>query len=137
MLAITLNTNEIKDRAAVEVEFGRIATDMRSAEYAQLTEAPSAPHRLKISHQESGSGASKRRRSLVRFDKTVTGVSTKPVVVSAYAVVDIPVGDLSTYDAAKDVLAELMSLCATTGAGTTVLFDCSGNGASALVQGTL
>jgi len=137
MLPTTLNTNEVKDRAGAEVEFGRRFTDQSTLEFSVLTEAPSAPHRLKVSHLEAGSGTAKRRRSLVRVDKTVTGVSLNPVVVSCYVVLDIPVGDLSVYDEAKNVLAELMSFCATTGAASTVLFDCTGNGASALVSGTL
>jgi len=137
MLNNSLNTNEIKDAAGAEVEFGAISTLDRSKTYASLTEAYSAPHRLKVSHQETGMGTKKRRRSVVRFDKTVSGVDTLPVTVSAYMVLDVPIGDLSTTTEAKNVLAEVMSFCATTGAATTVLFDCSGNGASALVSGSL
>jgi len=137
MLSNTLNTNEVKNAAGTEVEFGRISTDARSTEFAVLTETPAAPHRLKVSHLESGSAELMRRRSLVRIDKTVTGVSTKPRVISAYVVLDIPVGDLSVYDEAKNALAELMSFCASLGASTTILYDCSGSGATALVQGSL
>lgn len=137
MLSNTLNTNEIKDRSGTEVEFQRIGQNGRSTEFAQITETPIAPHRLKISHLESGAGTNKRRRSVVRFDKTVTGADSLPVTVSAYAVLDIPVGDLSVYDEAKNVLAELMSFCASLGASTTILYDCTGNGAVSLVTGGL
>lgn len=137
MLNNTLNTNEVKDSAGVEVEFTRLSTDARTTEFAQISETPVAPHRLKISHQETGLLANARRRSVVRFDKTVTGSSGKPVKCSAYAVVDLPVGDLATYDEPKKVVAELMSFLATTGAATTVLFDCTGNGANALISGSL
>jgi len=137
MLNNTLNTNEVKDSAAAEVEFSRLSTDARSTEYAQITETPAAPHRLKISHQEIGSGSSMRRRSVVRVDKTTTGVDLKPVTSTCYVVLDIPVGNLATYSEPKNVLAEIMSFCATTGAATTVLFDCTGNGASALITGGL
>jgi hypothetical protein len=137
MLSNTLNTNEIKDSAGTEVEFQRLGTNGRSTEYAQITETPIAPHRLKISHLESGTGASKRRRSVVRFDKTVTGADALPTTISAYTVLDIPVGDLSTYTEAKNVLAELMSFCASLGASTTILYDCTGNGAVCLTSGGL
>jgi hypothetical protein len=36
-----------------------------------------------------------------------------------------------------NVIAELLSFVATTGAATTVLFDGTGNGAQSLIQGTL
>lgn len=137
MLSNTLNTNEVKDKAGAEVEFTRLATNERSTEFAQITETPSLPHRLKISHQENGAAVAKRRRSVCRIDKTIAGSSGSPAPHSAYLVLDIPVGDITTYDAAKDILAELMSFCATTGAATTVLFDCTGNGASSLVLGSL
>jgi hypothetical protein len=58
-------------------------------------------------------------------------------VVSAYAVLDIPVGDISANTEPKNVLANLMSFIASLGASTTILFDCTGNGADALVNGGL
>jgi len=139
MLANTLNTNEIKDRAGVEQEFGRLSTSERQTEFALLTEVPAQPHRLSISHQEIGTGLAMRRRSVVRFDKVIPGQvdSTKTVKVSAYMVTDLPVGNLTTYNDAKDVVANLLSFSATTGAATTVLFDGTGNGANAAINGTL
>jgi len=73
----------------------------------------------------------------VRFDKTIAGADLLPATVSAYAVLDIPVGDLSATTEAKNVLAELMSFCASLGASTTILYDCTGNGAVSLVTGGL
>lgn len=139
MLSNTLNTNEIKNAAGVEVEFTRLSQSDRSTVFAQIGEVPSSPHRLLVSHQESGSGMKKRRRSLVRFDKTViSGVdSSTPITVSAYTVLDYPVGAMTASTEAANVLAELMSFCATTGAATTVLFDCTGNGARELLNGGL
>lgn len=139
MLANTLSTNEIKNAAGVEQEFTRLSQGIRDTVFALVTETPSAPHRLSIKHAESGKGTDLRRRSLIRFDKTVTGQvdSTKAAVISAYAVVDIPLGNLTSYDEAKNVLANLMSFMATTGAATTVLFDCTGNGAVTALSGTL
>lgn len=119
------------------MEFGKLSANGRTKEYLYLTELPGYPNRFKVSHQESGSGTARRRRSVIRFDRTDSGVDGKPVTMSVYVVVDIPVGDLADYSKPKDQLANLMSLLATTGAGTTVLFDCTGNGASALINGTL
>lgn len=139
MLANTLNTNEIKNAAGVEVEFGRLSQGERATEFGDLAETPSYPHRLSVKHTEVGSGTGLRRRSVVRFDKTVAGQvdTTKPVVCSAYAVVDIPIGNLTAYTEAKNVMAELMSFCASLGATTTILYDGTGNGAVTLVNGTL
>jgi hypothetical protein len=139
VLSNTLNTNEIKNAAGTEVEFQRLSSSGRAAEFAQITEAPATPHRLNISHQEVGTGLKKRRRSVVRFDKTVVStVDTATLVtVSAYAVLDYPVGGLIANTEATNVLAELMSFLATTGAATTVLFDCTGNGAATLINGGL
>jgi hypothetical protein len=136
-LSNTLVTNEIKDASSAEVEFSRISTNGRTTEFAKVSETPNAPYRLKVSHLETGSGADLRRRSVVRFDKVVTGVSTQLRTVSAYVVVDAPVGDLNASTETKNVIANLLSFCATTGSGTTVLFDCTGNGASVLVDGSL
>lgn len=139
MLSNTLNTNEIKNSAGTEVEFQRLSTAERSTEFSQITESPNLPHRLKISHQENGAGIAKRRRSVIRFDKSVASTvdTTKTVTVSAYLVLDAPVGAVSSNAEFGNVLAELMSFCATTGAATTVLFDCTGNGASTLLSGGL
>lgn len=138
-LATNLNTNEVKDRSGAEVEFLHFSQEGRSHIYAKSGEAFNLPHRLKVNHQETGKVEKTIRRSLVRVDKTVIGkVSGKPVTISFYACGVIPVGDL---DAAamtdvQDTCANLISFLATTGAGTTVLFDGSGNGASCLINGT-
>ncbi len=139
MLSNTLNTNEIKDRTGTEVEFQRLNTRDRSTEFAKISEQPNYPHRLIISHDETGVGINRKRRSLLRFSKTVAAAdagSDESVVISAYVVVDLPIGKMSSFNDANDVLANLMSFLSTTGAGTTVLFDGSGNGASALINGT-
>lgn len=139
MLSSTLVTNEVKKADATEVEFSRISSDKRSTTFAQVGEAPSLPHRLTVSHQETGSGLKQRRRSLVRFDKTVISTvdAVTPVTVSAYAVLDAPIGALAANTEMKNVIAELVSFLASLGASTTILYDCTGNGATALVDGTL
>jgi hypothetical protein len=104
-----------------------------------INENPALPHRITISHSETGSGIKRRRRSVVRVDKTIISTvdNVTPVTVTAYDVVDIPVGAITAYTEATNVLAELQSFVSTTGAATTVLFDCTGNGANALIQGGL
>lgn len=139
MLNNTLNTNEVKDSAGAEVEFTRLSTKDRTTEFAKTSESPAAPYRLKISHLESGSGIRKRRRSVVRVDKTTVSTvdNVTPVTSSAYIVLDAPIGALVAMTEPGNVLANLLSFCATTGAATTVLFDGTGNGAQALLQGWL
>lgn len=137
MLPIALNTNEVKDAAGVEVEFNRQSAEGRKVVFAKIDEAPNLQHRLTVSHVETGVGTELRRRSLIRVDKQALGVSGKTRTHSAYLVVDLPAGDISDTTVTKDALANLMSFIATTGSGTTVLFDCTGTGASAAIAGTL
>lgn len=139
MLSNTLNTNEIKNSAGTEVEFQRLSSSERSTEFAQIGESPALPHRLRVSHTETGSGVTKRRRSLVRFDKTVMSTvdTTLPVTVSAYVVLDIPVGALTALTEPTHVNAELMSFMASLGASTTILYDGTGNGSAAALAGGL
>lgn len=137
MLSNTLNTNEIKNAAGTEVEFQRLSTSDRKTVFGQIAETPNLPHRLSISHVETGSGVDLVRRSVVRIDKTVAGASASPRTVSFYLVGAIPVGDLSASTEVKNTLAELVSFVASLGASTTILYDCTGNGADVLVNGGL
>lgn len=134
-LPTTLNTNEVKDRAGTEVEFVRLLNEGRQLVFAQLNESPSLQHRITINHSESGVGSAMLRRSVVRVDKAFVGKSGKVCKASSYKVDVIPVGELDDLNVVKDVSAELNSFCCTTGAATTVLFDGSGNGDSALITG--
>lgn len=137
MLTNTLNTNEIKDASGTEVEFTRLSIGDRKTEFAKISETPALPNRLTISHLESGAGVAKRRRSVIRFDRTTAGEvdTTVNVKSSAYIVADLPVGNLTTTAAAKAVIAQLMSFLASLGASTTILYDCTGNGAVCLTDG--
>lgn len=137
MLPTNLNTNEVKNAAGVEVEFTRLSTLDRSVTFAKVSEAPNQPYRLKVSHQESGVNSSKRRRSLVRFDIPVVGVDGKIENVAAYAVLDIPIGNIADLNVPTLAAAHLVSFLSTTGAGTTVLFDGTGYGAAAAINGSL
>jgi hypothetical protein len=139
MLSNTLNTNEIKNAAGTELEFTHLTSEGRTREFALINEPPALEHRLSIKHAESGSGINRRRRSVIRFDKTV--ISTvdlvTPVTISVYMVADIPVGALLAMTEPTNVVANLLSFAATTGGGTTVLFDGTGYGASVLLSGGL
>jgi len=133
----TLITNEIKDAAGAEVEFEKIRNLTNGTEWQKVNDTPALPHRFTVSHQETGSGTSRRRRSILRFDKTVIGSydNTKNFKNSCYVVLDRAIGNEVDANTVKLLIANLMSLLATTGAGTTVLFDCTGTGASNLLSG--
>lgn len=139
MLSNILNTNEVKNAAGTEVEFNRLSSNERSTEYAQITESPSAPHRLKVSHQEVGVGLKRRRRSVIRVDKTTLSDvdNVTPVTSSCYIVLDAPVGALKVSTEMSNVIAEILSFCASTGADSTIKYDCTGNGAATLLNGGL
>jgi hypothetical protein len=139
MLVNTLNTNEVKNSAGTEVEFSRILTLDRRTEYALISEVPSLPYRLIISHVETGVGLKRRRRSLVRFDKTTMSTvdTTLPITTSFYQVLDYPVGAAGSSAEAANVIANGMSFTASLGASTTILYDGTGNGAVTLLSGGL
>jgi hypothetical protein len=139
MLPNTLVTNEVKNAAGTEEEFERLSMSERSTEFGRVGETPSFPHRLKIAHTEVGNGVNKRRRSTVRFDKTVAGQvdTTQPMKCSYYVVADIPVGNMSSNTLPNDVAANLMSFLASLGASTTILYDGTGSGAKTLTSGAL
>jgi hypothetical protein len=136
----TLVTNEVRDGGNAEVEFQLLRTTDREVVYGKKSETPSKPYRLSISHEEVGSGIGERRRSRIRFDKVVASDvdSTKLVTVTAYLVLDIPVGAMNASTEFNHVLANLLSFCATLGgATTTYLADGTGNGADLLLGGKL
>jgi hypothetical protein len=139
MFPTNLTTNEVKNAAGTEEEFLRLSVTGRELIFAKSGESPSLQHRLSVRHQETGSGFRLRRRSAVRVDKTIISTvdNITPVVFSAYTVVDFPVGAVAAITEGTNVLANLLAISATTGAGTTVLFDCSGYGAAALIGGSL
>jgi hypothetical protein len=139
-LSASLTTNEVKDRSGTEVEFSKLGngTVGRSVTWAPAAETPNLPHRITLSHEEVGAGLGLRRRSVLRVDKTQLGdVSGDQVRHNiAQLTLDIPVGDISTLNGIKDALAELTSLVATN-ATTTFVYDGTGNGAAALLNGSI
>lgn len=134
----TLNTNEVKQRAGTEVEFIHAGTGPgRNKAWQASSATPALPHRISLKHTEEGSGTNTVRRSVIRVDKTLTdGTGTLFKTASAYVVVQVPEGILSNYDDIKDILAELGSLVHTLGTNTH-LYDGTGTGAVALINGTL
>lgn len=137
MIPAILNTNEVKNAAGTEEQFIRRRSNDRMLVFAKENVPPNLDHTLTISHLENGSGVDKVRRSMVRVDKTVLGVSGLPRTISKYEVTVIPVGDIANYNDVKDVSANLGSFTQTTGAATTVLFDGTGHGSDAAINGTL
>jgi len=136
MLSNTLDSNEVKNAANSEVEFQALSIGDRQRVYGQVSETPSAPHRLSVKHTETGLGIKHRRRSLIRVDKTVISSvdNVTPVTASAYIVLDAPVGALTAATELANVLAELGSFVYTTD-GATLLHNGTGNGAAALLTG--
>lgn len=140
MLVNTLNTNEIKNSAGTELEFSRLSNGPgRETVFRLITELPYTPYRLTIKHIESGKGISLRRRSVVRFDKTIISPVdlVTPVTISGYEVLDTPIGALTTNAEPTNIIANLMSFTASLGASTTILYDGTGNGAMVLLNGDL
>jgi len=138
MLANTLNTNEVKDSSAAEVEFTRLKTEGRKTVFAKIGESLAYEHRLSISHTESGTGINKNRRSAIRVDISTPSTvdASRVVVASAYTVIQVPIGGLTATTIPKDSLAELLSFVGTTD-GSTLLHNGTGTGAAALLSGGL
>lgn len=139
MLPNTLVTNEVKGSAGTEIEFQRLSSSARETEFAKISETPSLPYRLMISHQETGSGLKLVRRSVFRFNKAIISEvdTVTPVVISGYTVLVSPLGHLDTMAEPANVLANVWSFGASLGASTTILYDGTGNGAVVLLNGGL
>lgn len=138
-LPTNLTTNEVKDASGTEVEFLHFEAVGRSKTYAKSGEAPNLPVRLKVQHQEIGTGFKARRRSNIRVEKTsISGVDdVTPVQTIVSLTLDSPVGAVEDQTEAKAALAYLMSFFASQGGSTTILYDCTGYGAAALAGGSL
>lgn len=137
MLTDLLNTNEVKNAAGTEVEFETWDKSGRSHTWKQVTEPPNREHRMRVIHTTAGEGEDTVRRSNLSISKEITGVSGKKRKVIFSGTLTSPDGDIADQTELKNVIAEFMSVMATTGAATTVLFDCTGNGADALTYGRI
>lgn len=138
-LLTLLNTNEIKNSGGTEVEFSRSSSEGSTVLYTTTTVVPAYPHTLSVKHALSGVGIAARRRSMFRFDKRVVGQVDilRPADIGGYFVMDIPIGNLTSLAEPANVMAECMSFLASTGASTTILYDCSGTGALTILNGSL
>lgn len=137
MLSNNLNTNEVKNAAAVEVEFQHLRYPTSdSREFALIGEAYDMPHRLRVSHRLSGTGLKQKRNSAVSFLKTVAGSDGSPVTVKCNVTVEIPVGNLGSNDEVENICAEAGSFCFTAG-DTTFVHACTTPGVKALIDGSL
>jgi hypothetical protein len=139
MLPNLLNTNEVKDRNGTEVEFQRIDTTGRTTEYAQLAETPAYPRRINIRHREVGSGTEKRRQSQVRFSVTKPGGvdSTKAVTPFVQVTAEYPVGNSTSSNDLKDLLAHMVTFFAYDAANALKVYDGTSNGSSVILDGSL
>ncbi len=140
MLSNTLVTNEIRNKAGAEVEFNRLSLTDQKTVYAASTELPNSPHRLTISHEESGKGFNLRRRTSVRFDKTHDAAGTEApqqTRTSVYMVLDTPIGAVINYDETLNLIAELVSFMAGNGTADLLKYDGTGTGTAAVINGGL
>lgn len=136
-LSDTLVTNEVKDSAGAEIQFSKLDSEGRTKIFAKDGEAPNLQHRLSVKHEEIGAGPKRVRRSMARVDYDFVSQTDSETVATAscHAVLTAPVGHMSDTTAAKMVVANLVSFLASTGASTTILYDCTGTGAKALING--
>jgi hypothetical protein len=132
-------TNEIKDAAGTEVEYALLSTNGSKSILKKVGESPAYSDRLTLSHQETGTGLAKRRRSLVRFDLYAAGQvdATVPAGASAYLVLDIPIGNQTSNALVLGALARLGSFVFTLSGNTTFLRDGTGTGAVVLLDGSV
>jgi hypothetical protein len=139
MLPESLNTNQVKNAAGTEVEFihKAYANDGSKRIYASTAEVYNLWHRLHVAHQDLGTGVDKRRRSMNQVLLEILGASGVKRKIVGTLSLDIPVGDLANQDGTKLVMANLLSFNASLGASTTILYDCTGSGAVAILDGSL
>jgi hypothetical protein len=138
-LPTNLTTNEVKDAAGAEIEFLRFDSGQpRKLVFAKLNETPAYEHRLDIAHVESGAGLRRRRRSKcgVRIGHLSSVDSLTPVFTLGYLILDSPVGAITDLTIPTKCIANLMSFIASQGS-TTILYDGTGYGAAALINGSL
>lgn len=140
MYPTNLNTNEVKDATGAEVEYLRSSgpDSVKGLVFAKSGEVPSQTDRLSAKHQEIGSGLNAVRRSRVGFDIVIPGQvdTTKTCKIQVYAVAVVPTGQLTSLTAVNNAMAKLVSHLASRGASTTILYDGTGVGAEALINGS-
>lgn len=140
-LPINLNTNEVKDRAGTEVEYLWREDLGRAREWMKSGEQPAYPMRIKIQHREVGKPGSPslvRQSNLLTTDTVVSQVDTvTPTQIRFSTTAYVPIGHLTDLNAVKDAGAKHISMLASLGASTTILYDNTGTALAALTNGTL
>lgn len=139
MLNNTLNTNEIKNTAGTAQIFERVRLGPGNTTQFKLSaETLGNPYRLDVKHERVGKGQDERRRSAIIFSATDEDVADGTKYQTRCTLtIDQPTGRADDNTTLAILIANMLSFCATTGAGTTVLFDGSGNGAKVLLNETL
>jgi hypothetical protein len=135
-----LQTNEVKDAAGAEIEFLRFDSGQpRKIVFAKSGESPAYEHRLDVTHLETGTGLKRRRRSrlAVRIGHLSSVDNLTPVFTLGYVILDSPLGAITDFTIPTKCMANIMSVVASQGATTTILYDGTGYGAAALINGTL
>lgn len=143
-LPTNLTTNEVKNAAGVEIEFNRLgalSSNPRSLEFAYASEQPARPFRMAWAHQELGTERARIRQSVQKTNYTVPTTNlvdtTRSTTVTVQTKVTVPIGNLTSLADVKDAVAAHVSALASRGADSTILFNCTGVGAEALVNGSL
>jgi hypothetical protein len=140
MLPDNLTANQVKNRAGVAIPFAYVdGPGGRSRTYKSTSAAPYLPHTIVVQHREVGKGVDMIRQSNVTIVKKVVSAvdPTKTTLIRESRTLYVQEGHLADMNDVKDVAANMNSFCSTTGAATVVLFDGTGLGTDALVNGTL
>lgn len=85
------------------INFDYRGSQTNQSEYKDASAALDQPHTLKVSHQYSGSGLTRRRRTLTRIDRVVEDANGEQGTLSVYLVVDIPEGVSTTTQVTEQV----------------------------------
>lgn len=139
MLAVDLNTNEVKNSAGTAVPFTQVRKKPSGVTYEQTGGNPSLMQVIEVDHEIIGSGSKLVRNSRVQIKYPILGNDgiTKVTVV-ANLKLSVPVGQINDLAAPKNVLAYMGQLLANkAGAGTTVVLDGTSTLAVPLAAGSL
>jgi len=138
MLPDTLNTNQVRTSAGVEVELQLTLNEGRLKQWEKFPAVPSKPIKLVVQHQVISKDFKERRRSKIGVAIRHASEVDPTILVDsqAYIVIDTPQGAMNTTTVLADSIAMLLSFVGTTD-GTTLLLNGNGNGAQALLNGAM
>jgi len=132
MIADSLQT-QVKNRAGTAVPFSRVGP----AGIFQQEGVDVAPHTISVKHEMFGKGPKASRQSAIIVDIPFTNAAGARGNIRALKKLIIPEGLIDNLNDARDALAILNTLSATSGANLTVLTDGTGLGDSALLHETV